>query len=57
MFMQESHGTDRTPRRRPLLARRPRRDVRGQGAGYLDPFFADPAAVEDDSRRLRGPDD
>jgi hypothetical protein len=57
MFMKESRGAGRASRRRPLLARRPRRDVRGQGAGYWDPFFADPAAVEDDSRRLRGPDD
>jgi len=44
------------PRRRIALARRlgaPRRRLWSGRRTYHDPFFADPAAVEDDSRRMR----
>jgi hypothetical protein len=46
------------PRRRTALPRhlRPaRRPPRTKRPGYHDPFFADPAAVEDDSRRMTRP--
>jgi hypothetical protein len=43
------------PRRRPVLPRHldmARRRGRSDRRTYRDPFFADPAAVEDDARRL-----
>jgi hypothetical protein len=43
------------PRRRPVLPRHldmARRRARSAHRTYHDPFFADPAAVEDDARRL-----
>jgi len=46
------------PRRRAALRRHlrvARRPARPQRPAYYDPFFADPAAVEDDARRLRSP--
>ena len=46
------------PRRRAALPRHldpARRPARAGRRGYSDPFFADPAAVEDDSRRMTGP--
>lgn len=58
MALRESCVQDGGSRRRRLIfGRRPRPGVRGQAVGYRDPFFADPFAVEDDARRLRGPDD
>ena len=46
------------PRRRAALPRHlraARRPARTKRPGYHDPFFADPAAVEDDSRRMTRP--
>jgi hypothetical protein len=46
------------PRRRTALPRHlrvARRPARPQRPAYHDPFFADPAAVEDDSRRMAPP--
>ena len=40
------------PRRRAALPRHLRRPARRPRPAYHDPFFADPAAVEDDARRL-----
>ena len=43
------------PRRRAALPRHlraARRPARTKRPAYHDPFFADPAAVEDDARRL-----
>jgi len=43
------------PRRRAALPRHldpARRPARAGRRGYSDPFFADPAAVEDDTRRM-----
>jgi hypothetical protein len=42
------------PRRRTALIRAAR-TARPRRPTYHDPFFADPAAVEDDSRRLGRP--
>jgi hypothetical protein len=46
------------PRRRAALPRHldpARHPARTKRHGYADPFFADPAAVEDDSRRMTRP--
>jgi hypothetical protein len=43
------------PRRRAALPRHLRAARRPARPPYHDPFFADPAAVEDDSRRLGRP--
>jgi len=46
------------PRRRTALPRHldpARRPARTKRHVYADPFFADPAAVEDDSRRMTRP--
>lgn len=56
MNLNELHAADRIPRRRSVFGRRARRGVFGRAGGYRDPFFADAATVEDDARRLRGPD-
>ena len=40
------------PRRRAALPRHLRAARRPSRPAYHDPFFADPAAVEDDARRL-----
>ncbi len=43
------------PRRRAALPRHLRAARRPARPAYPDPFFADPAVVEDDSRRLGRP--
>lgn len=52
------HRLAARPRRRAALPRHldpARRQARTKRHVYADPFFADPAAVEDDSRRLGRP--